>query len=842
MTLPTYFSICSRNYLAYARTLFRSLAAAEPNARRVLFLADAPDGIDAAAEPFEVVAARDVAIPDFEDMAFRYTVMEFNTAIKPFCIKHLWAEGAERVVYLDPDIQVFAPLTPVREAFDAGADLALTPHTMQPLADGKQPDDRAILQSGVYNLGFGAFRNAGETRKLVDWWAERLRTDCRVDLEEGLFVDQRFMDMGPAFVRKTAVLRHPGLNVAYWNLASRQVTRDGDGWAVDGKPLIFFHFSGVVPGDRSVFSKHQNRFSATDLGEARALLDGYLESLDREGRAGWSKTPYAYGTFSDGRPIPESVRRVYRRLHPEPQSDRPPFDPDWALYNRLATDAPGFGQAAAVTELMYDVWRSRPDLQPSFPLTDVGGRQSFASWFLRHGLSELGLPDEAAPGAVRGAAAKAAGGVSGAASRAILQRTDLLRPLYRNLPVPLRQRVRRMLLTRGYSSGAAEAAERVHNASLEPGVALIGYLKTESGVGEGARRAYRALKSAGVDVEAVAVGTGGTFPDAVEETPLAAASSKRLNLIHMNADQMAILDQLVPPTQTRGRYAIGYWAWELSEFPAAWSGAFAHVDEIWCPSAFTADAVRKRTTKPVTVMPHPVETPPRSALTRADFGLPDGAFCVLTAFDLNSYPKRKNPDGAIAAFREAFPDQKDVRLVLKLHGGAHERETRAALAAATAEDARIRIEDRLLSREDYGALQSVCDAYLSLHRSEGFGLNLAECMALGKPVVATGYSGNIDFMNEENALLVPYDLTPLGRDDYPFADGQVWAEPDVGGAARALRTLREDHSARARIGAAAKNRINQMLAPARIGSAIASRIAEIEDRVYAPQSSGGSRS
>ena len=827
MSDTVYFSICSRNYLAYARTLFRSLAAAEPDARRVLFLADEGGGA-LGDQPFEVVEARRVAIPDFEDMAFRYTVMEFNTAIKPFCIKHLWAEGAERVVYLDPDIQVFRRLEPIREAFDAGADLVLTPHTTEPLDDGKEPSDLAILRSGTYNLGFGGFRNAPETRMLVDWWAERLRTDCRVDLQEGLFVDQRFMDMGPAFVRKTAILRHPGLNLAYWNLKSRAVAPDANGWSVNDKPLIFFHFSGVVPGDRTVFSKHQNRFSAADLGPARPLLDGYLESLDREGHASWSKTPYAYAKFADGTPIPEAVRRVYRRLTPKPNSSPSPFAADWALYNKPADDAPGFGGASPVTALMYEVWRARPDLQPTFPLTDVTGRQAFASWFLRHGLGELGLPDDAAPGAVRSSAAKAAGGVSGAASRAILRQAGRLRPIYRNLPAPLRQRARRLLLTRGYSSGAAEAAERTHDGSLEPGVCLIGYLKTESGVGEGARRAYRALSGAGADLEAIAVGTGGTFPDDIDETPLVAASRRRINLIHMNADQMALLDTLVPATQTRGRYQIGYWAWELSKFPAAWNGAFQHVDEIWTPSEFTAAAVRAATTKPVHVVPHPVEAPVPAALTRADFDLPENAFVVLTAFDFNSYAARKNPAGAVAAFKAAFPEDADARLVIKAHG--NDETARAALHALVADDPRIKIEDRVMERSELAALQSACDVFISLHRSEGFGLHLAECMALGKPVIATDYSGARDFMDETCAFPVPYRLIPVEKDAYPFAEGQEWAEPDIAAAAEALKNIRAYPALRARIGEAAKARISERCAPATVAAQMLERLNEIESR------------
>jgi len=844
MSDTVYFSICSRNYLAYARTLFRSLARNEPAARRVLFLADRiEDAFDPAAEPFETVEVESLAIPNFRDMAFRYTVMEFNTAVKPFCIRHLFGEGAPRAVYLDPDLYILRPMAPVTEAFDAGADVVLTPHILAPYADDGKPDDLAIMRSGVYNLGFGGFANAPETRALVDWWAERLRTDCRADVDEGLFVDQKFMDFAPAFVRRTAILRHPGLNAAYWNLPQRTIERAADGWTANGEPLVFFHFSGVVPDDREVFSKHQDRYRAADLGEARALLEEYLDSLAAEGCDTVRTLPYVYGAFDDGAPIPETVRRLYRRRNPRPVSKPDPFSADRAAYLRPSAEVPAGG--AVVTELMYEIWRGRADLQAAFPLGERAGRASFANWFATSGVVEHGLPEDLAP--TPPDAAPAAGGVAGAASRAVLKRAGLLRPLYARLPLPVRARARRALLRRGFGAEAADAAEeastaaqaRSYDPALDPGLALIGYLRTESGVGEGARRAYRALEEAGVDVEAVAVGTGGTFKDDIDETPVVGRSLKRANLLHVNADQMLILDRLVPRAQTDGRYAIGFWAWELERFPDAWSPAFDRVDEIWTPSAFVARAVGAKTALPVRVMPHPVEPPRPASLSRADFGLPEEGFIALAAFDLNSYRTRKNPEGAVAAFRRAFEGVSDARLVVKMHGAAHDAKERAFVHALGAEDPRIMIEDRVMDRAVYAALQSVCDVYVSLHRSEGFGLNLAECMALGKPVVATGYSGNMEFMDEAVSVVVPYSMIDLQPGDYPFAEGQKWADPDVAFAADALARLAADPSAARALGEKGRQRIEERLANAVCGERMASRLAAIERDVYAAQPSGG---
>ncbi|MFC3068713.1 hypothetical protein [Phenylobacterium soli] len=298
------FTIVSRNYAAQAATLMQSLAAAEPDARRVVV---ATDGPMPQLEPLaEVIPAAEVC-PPFAAMSVYYDALELNTAVKPFAFQCFLGE-ADSVTYLDPDIYVFRPLAAVREALGE-AELALTPHLTRPLMGEAMPDDRAILRSGVYNLGFMAARASPKTRALVEWWGERCRFDCRVDFAEGLFTDQRWMDLAPGFVDSLAILRTPTLNLAYWNLEGRTLAKSQDGWTVDGEPLGFFHFSGFDPARPDVLSKHQDRIAVAAGSPLAGLLADYGARLLANGHAAARQTPYAHDRFASGAPVTSAMRR-----------------------------------------------------------------------------------------------------------------------------------------------------------------------------------------------------------------------------------------------------------------------------------------------------------------------------------------------------------------------------------------------------------------------------------------------------------------------------------------------------------------------------------------------------
>jgi glycosyltransferase involved in cell wall biosynthesis len=848
-----YFTICSRNYLAYALTLRKTLKESDPGAEFFIYLADDGEGTERAGDA-AIIPVAEIAMPAIWDMALRYTVMEFNTAIKPFCILDLWDKrGFDAAVYVDPDIMVLRPMAAVEAALRDGADCVLTPHLLQPLDDDYHPDDIQILRTGVYNLGFGAFANRPGARRFVDWWAKKCETDCVVDLENGLFVDQRLADYAPAFCERAHILREPGYNVAYWNLKHREIAKTAEGWRAGGAPLVFFHFSGVVPGDPTVFSKHQNRLEVGDIGEARELLALYLSLLDANEHDHWRTIAYAFDRFSDGVRITPDMRRVYAKSHHAPLKSRErALRPRYELFNALAPVAHDGAKDFPVTRLMHEIYLGRKDLHDIFPLQTVEGRRGFSAWFLSSAPEEHGVPVACLGPTLRTMAKKDAAPALPAPVlrrfsfrkkirpivQAVYRGTPFVRDLYLGLPASVRMRLRKAVLNLDSEAdlAAARAAPSISpsgggfDIARRPGVDLYGYFRTESGVGEGARRAFAALDRAGIGVATFTIGTQGVFRESIdwpEDDPL--SPPRRIALMHVNADQTPLLGRLIDPHRFDGAYRIGYWAWEIEQFPDIWASSFDLVEEIWTPSEFVADAIRRKTTKPVHVVPHPAVNGAVGAPDRKRFGIPEDALAVYANLDLNSYLERKNPFAAIRAFRTAFPDKADgAVLVLKAHGGKHVEAARRALKSAVGDAPNIILIDRVLSPGELADLHASADIYLSLHRAEGFGLGIAEFMALGKPVVVTGYSGNMQYTDETCARLVRYRLVEIGDGEYPHSAGARWADPDVEDAAAALKELALSPELRARLGAAAKARALRDLSAEAVGAIMRRRLEEID--------------
>lgn len=384
-----YFTICAPNYLAYALFLRESLRDSDPDAQLTIVLLTRDIG--PWAQFGDLIGLLDLDLPDLDDMAYRYDVLEFATAIKPFCFQHFLRAAPQRpVIYLDPDIFVLTAFAELKAFLAAGAPVVLTPHVRRPPPiDGKTPTITDLAASGRFNLGFAAFQTAVSSTALLDWWAMRCARDCFDDPLRQLFVDQKFLDEAPARAPDLAILDHPGYNVAYWNLHERPLTRAADGqWFADEAPLRFFHFSGVDPSPNGAFSKHQTRVKATDLGAAAALLADYRRGLARLGQDEFAKIPHEFGAFSDGTPIPRAARRLYAKAQYEGRALRP-FALDLAALNAPAPHLPK--APFPVTALMAELWRGRPDLRARFDLARATGRALFIGWFVLYGIAEYKL-------------------------------------------------------------------------------------------------------------------------------------------------------------------------------------------------------------------------------------------------------------------------------------------------------------------------------------------------------------------------------------------------------------------------------------------------------------------
>ncbi len=345
--------------------------------------------------------------------------------------------------------------------------------------------------------------------------------------------------------------------------------------------------------------------------------------------------------------------------------------------------------------------------------------------------------------------------------------------------------------------------------AVEPGIAIGGELDRASGLGEAARLMMHGLEALGVPCWPVRPG-GPVPPPGV---PL---------VIHVNAPALPLALLRLGRPMLRGRRVVGAWAWELPVAAESWCTGLAFVHEVWTLSRFSAGALEPLLPGRVRVVPPPLAAhpPAPSALDRAAFGLPEGAVVTLVAFNLASSFERKNPLAAIAAHRAAFGDRMDRLLLLRVGNPHHFLADFARLRAAAAAP-NIRIDTQILPRDDAHALMAACDIVLSLHRSEGFGLVPAEAMLLGKPVVATDWSGTQDFMDAGCAAPVPARLIPARDPRGVFeAPGAVWADPDVDAAAAWLVRLAEDPALRRRLGEAGRAAARSRLGTAPLAEAV----------------------
>ncbi len=353
---------------------------------------------------------------------------------------------------------------------------------------------------------------------------------------------------------------------------------------------------------------------------------------------------------------------------------------------------------------------------------------------------------------------------------------------------------------------------------------LAGYFDSALGLGQVARRLRAALESQGVPVAAVGLSADNAPRVDEPERGLVSPADARhpVNVICVNPDGFAGARDQLGPAFFDDRKTVGVWWWESGPVPERWLRAFDHVDELWAGSAHVAEALAAVAPVPVVRMPLPV-TVPDSDADRGRLGLPDG-FLFLASFDYDSVLERKNPLGALRAFASSGAAERGAALVLKSIGGADRSDARARVEAAVAEAPGAQLLDRVLSDRDQAALLRACDCYLSLHRSEGFGLPLAEAMLLGKPVIATAYSGPLDYLTPANSYLVDWQPVAIGPGNEPYPADGTWAEPDLEQAARLIAELASNpDDARSR-GARAREDIERGHSLKAAGAAMAARL------------------
>jgi len=497
--------------------------------------------------------------------------------------------------------------------------------------------------------------------------------------------------------------------------------------------------------------------------------------------------------------------------------------PDWAGtdLNEWVQDV---GNGARLTRLAARIYDQRPDLQRFFP--DPCGRDAmkFLLWLQSYGDYHYDLGDTYLR-PLRDEWTRSISSLKNplrrvqyslllmAARAAVLMRRSArrLRPVKSHLGRAVSWRQRRWRTARGPGSVAA-------------GVNLIGYMRGEMGVGTSARSALAAARAASLAVRWKGIRPDGEYRNAdMSAGPEDEGFPFKVNLLHVNADQTPVVYSQLPRRLVAGRYNIGYWNWELEEFPDRWLSSFDHLDEIWVPSTFCQDAIARKSPKPVVRIPHCVAVDGVPSLGRAYFGLPGDRFLFLNVYDALSVFRRKNPMAAVSALIGAFGRESDCVLVIKVNHADRRLMDLEQLRLAS-RGYPIVIIDRPFTHMEVLSLIHECDCLISLHRSEGFGLTLAEAMSLGRPVICTAYSGNMDFTKPEHTFLVQHEMRQVGPGSEPYDPDCYWAEPSIDHAVEQMRRVRAEADLRLAFARTGQDYVRRLLSPAIIGEMMKKRL------------------
>jgi glycosyltransferase involved in cell wall biosynthesis len=699
----------------------------------------------------------DVDADEYLRLATFHSAGGLVDAVKPLVLRQL-LESAEVVVHLAPETKVFAPFDDITR-LAVEHDVVVTPYTLTALPlDGLEPREKP----GVFDDGFLAVGQGART--YLDLRAERARR--RPPHGAVLESDRNWTELFSGFVRHT-VVRDPGLAVAYWNVHEREL-REGPVTG-NGSPVRFFRFAGYDPETPWVVSSEcldRPRAVLSGSTALRLLCDDYRDDLRQAGYRdeATASDPYGFAVLPDGSKLNHLMQQLFyerwlkaekAKVEPDPfgraadEIPPHPFSDDGGLgfQDWLTSPASPIEQASGLTRLANAVWTSRPDLQAAFPHPRGSSSSAFRDWCSTYGLSEDLIPVWARP----------------------------VDPPAVSAPVD------------------------------EFGVNVAGYLTAELGLGEMGRILHRIVAESGTPVVSVVEehSLSAACRTALDEPETAGRPRFPVSVLAVNSDYTELLLDSHPEVGHE-RYRIGLWAWELEDFPKSMHGGFAFVDEVWTISEFCRKAIAAHSPVPVKTIPLPVIDPGTAKRTARQAGDP---VRFLFAFDFNSTGGRKNPWGAVVAFQRAFPGRDDVCLVIKATNGHLHAATAERLRYAIGDDKRIELLERYLSVEELDALYAGSDAYVSLHRSEGFGLTVAEAMVRGMPVIATDYSSTTEFFGAGVGWPIPYRMVEVGSGWGPYQKDARWADPDLDAAAEAMREVADDPAEARRRGEAAREHV-----------------------------------
>ncbi len=393
-----------------------------------------------------------------------------------------------------------------------------------------------------------------------------------------------------------------------------------------------------------------------------------------------------------------------------------------------------------------------------------------------------------------------------------------------------RAKLERLLRTKNdFRAALARGAGQL--AKVPQGINLVGYIRADMGLGVAVRGFAAAFEAAGVPFNVINMEHGNSSPQTDHSWSHKEVRESRydITVVSVNPDNSFYLRTQISPEILGDRYVIANWFWELPEMPDEWLAEFEYTDEVWTATNFVREAISRKAPVPVVRVPPAVQlSHAAQRFSRAQLGLPEQRFLFLAMFDTRSVLERKNPLGVLRAFKSAFArDDANVGLVLKFNNPDYEQPLLRELREELRGCENVFLIDRLLSRDEISSLIGECDCFVSLHRSEGFGLAPAEAMSLGKPAIVTNWSGNTDYMTDDNCIAIDYELVQLGRDYGPYKAHQRWAEPDLEQATHWMKRIVAEPELARQIGLRGQQTIHSEFSPQAVGKIVQARLEEI---------------
>ncbi|PZR76876.1 MAG: hypothetical protein DLM73_01595 [Chthoniobacterales bacterium] len=698
---------------------------------------------------------------------------ELISILKPALLRVVLKSGVEAAAYFESTMEIFAPLDDII-TLAATEDVIVTEQ-----AGGSSSTERHPGRSFI-----AVRRNA---QPFLEEWSRQL---TNLDLGDASSNSEKATRTlaGPVDSYPHQPITDPAFNVGYWNLNPATFSWNGDRYEIEGKPLLSFNFRGYDPDKPHLLSKHQGlepRLLLSEHPDVAKICDEYRDLLLRAGHDKSKSVPGSLRVLPSGLQIDARMLRLYREalskfkqgLDQKPPS---PFGPEGEEGFLSWLNQSVSASKKIVTRYMLAVYDEREDVKQAFPDPIGANATSFRDWYLQFGHQEMDLPAALVP----------------------------------------------------QDSQQESASELIVEPGkvISPSVNVAGYFHAELGIGAAARALMAALETAGIPINTIPFTETASRQTHPFESRQSKAGPADINIVCINPDKFPAFAEKQGPELFHGRYTIGVWFWEVEDFPKLFHGTFNYVDEVWVASEFMRENFLKVSPKPVFKFQLPILIPPIDrSLSRADFGLPD-QFVFLFSFDFFSVLERKNPLGLIEAFTRAFRPAEGPVLVIKTINGEKRILEMEKLRYAIRGRPDIFLRDGYLSAIENATLTAQADCYVSLHRSEGFGLTIAEAMALGKPCTATAYSGNLEFMTAENSYLCPCERSEVGPEREPYPATSHWSEPDVETAARLLRHV-YTYQDEARIrGTRAAEDIRARHCPEFAGLMIKARLAKIRRR------------